>query len=63
MHAIRVGTSGWSYKDWVGPFYESGTDTGKYLASYAQHFDVVEVDSTFYLFRTSRADQLRYTLR
>lgn len=48
MPAIRIGTSGWSYKDWVGPFYEKGTPQGEFLASYSRHFDIVEVDSTFY---------------
>jgi uncharacterized protein YecE (DUF72 family) len=46
--AIRIGTSGWSYDDWVGPFYPAGTQPGDYLAYYGQHFDVVEVDSSFY---------------
>ncbi len=48
MHAIRIGTSGWSYKDWVGPFYEPGTKAAEYLARYGRHFGIVEVDSTFY---------------
>jgi uncharacterized protein YecE (DUF72 family) len=48
MNAIRIGTSGWSYKDWVGPFYEPGTAQGDYLAWYGQRFEIVEVDSTFY---------------
>jgi hypothetical protein len=46
--SIRIGTSGWSYDDWVGPFYPAGMKPGDYLPCYAQHFDVVEVDSTFY---------------
>jgi uncharacterized protein YecE (DUF72 family) len=45
---VRIGTSGWSYDDWVGPFYPVGTKPGDYLRHYAQHFDIVEVDSTFY---------------
>ncbi len=45
---ILIGTSGWSYDDWVGPFYPAGTRPGDYLSFYARHFDVVEVDSTFY---------------
>lgn len=45
---ILVGTCGWSYKDWVGPFYPQGTPAGDYLAAYARHFGVVEVDSTYY---------------
>ena len=47
-HAIRVGTSGWSYDDWVGPFYPQGAGKHDYLAHYASRFDLVEVDSTYY---------------
>jgi uncharacterized protein YecE (DUF72 family) len=48
MNVIRIGTSGWSYDDWVGPFYPPGTAQADYLACYCSRFDVVEVDSTFY---------------
>jgi uncharacterized protein YecE (DUF72 family) len=47
-HEILVGTSGYSFADWVGPFYPSGTKSGDYLAFYARHFNVVEVNSTYY---------------
>jgi uncharacterized protein YecE (DUF72 family) len=43
-----TGTSGWSYKDWVGPFYPPGTPEKKFLEFYATKFPGVEVDSTFY---------------
>lgn len=45
---IRLGTSGWSYKDWIGPFYPAGTTAARYLAIYTQFFDTVEIDATFY---------------
>ena len=45
---VRIGTSGWAYKDWVGPFYADGTCAADYLPQYAETFSVVEVDSTFY---------------
>ncbi len=45
---IRVGCSGWSYPDWEGPFYPPGTAAGDYLEWYADRFEVVEVDSSFY---------------
>ncbi|MGD9495322.1 MAG: DUF72 domain-containing protein [Armatimonadota bacterium] len=45
---IRIGTSGYSYDDWVGPFYPDGTDKREFLSYYAQHFDCVEVNYTFY---------------
>ncbi len=46
--SIRIGTCGWSYKDWVGPFYPTGLAPADYLPYYAERFPVVEVDSTFY---------------
>jgi uncharacterized protein YecE (DUF72 family) len=48
MPTIRIGTSGWSYKDWTGSFYPPATRPGDYLSFYASRFDAVEVDSTFY---------------
>ncbi len=45
---MSVGTSGWSYKSWRGPFYRSAGDSSRWLASYAQHFATVEVNTTFY---------------
>jgi uncharacterized protein YecE (DUF72 family) len=48
MGEVRVGCSGWSYKDWVGPFYPEGTSPGTMFTSYAQGFDTAEINSTFY---------------
>src|SRR5258707_4146087 len=45
---VRVGTSGYSFPDWVGPFYPPGTRSGDFLSYYSRHFDVVEVNSTYY---------------
>jgi uncharacterized protein YecE (DUF72 family) len=45
---LRLGTSSWSCEDWVGPFYPPGTAPADFLSAYAQHFDAVEVDSTYY---------------
>jgi uncharacterized protein YecE (DUF72 family) len=45
---LLVGTCGWSYPDWVGPFYTPGTRSGEMLERYARVFDTVEVNSTFY---------------
>ena len=45
---IRIGTSGWSYKDWTGPFYPDGCAPKDRLTHYATRFDCVEVDSSFY---------------
>ena len=48
MYPIQIGTCGWSYKDWAGPFYPDGLPAGEYLAHYAARYSAVEVDSTFY---------------
>jgi uncharacterized protein YecE (DUF72 family) len=48
MHPVRVGTCGWSYKEWSGVFYPEDTSPGEYLSHYAERYPVVEVDSTFY---------------
>jgi uncharacterized protein YecE (DUF72 family) len=45
---IHLGSQGWNYEAWVGPFYPAGTRPAAYLATYARAFDTVEVDSTFY---------------
>ena len=39
---------GWSYEDWVGPFYPIESKPKDFLPFYSRVFDVVEVDSTFY---------------
>jgi uncharacterized protein YecE (DUF72 family) len=54
---IYLGTQGWSYKDWVGSFYPPGTQPRDYLRRYAEVFDAVELDSTFY--GTPRAEMVR----
>jgi uncharacterized protein YecE (DUF72 family) len=45
---IWVGTSGYSYPDWVGPFYPEGTPSQRMLAYYTQRFPLVELNFTFY---------------
>ena len=45
---IRVGTSGYSFADLVGPFYPEGTPRGKMLDEYVHHFDAVEINSSYY---------------
>lgn len=45
---LRLGTQGWNYPAWVGPFYPSRTRAADFLTVYARAFNTVEVDSTFY---------------
>ena len=42
------GCSGWYYNHWVEKFYPKGLSKSKWLNYYAEHFDTVEVNSTFY---------------
>jgi uncharacterized protein YecE (DUF72 family) len=46
--ALYVGTSGFSYKEWKGPFYPEDLPVKRMLAYYAQRFRAVEINSTFY---------------
>lgn len=43
-----IGTMGFSYKQWVGPFYPDGLVSRQHLAYYAERFNALELDSTFY---------------
>jgi uncharacterized protein YecE (DUF72 family) len=43
-----VGTSGYSYKQWKGTFYPEKIAAADMLGFYAQHFETVEVNNTFY---------------
>jgi len=45
---ILIGTSGYSFPDWVGPFYPPATARGKMLEHYVLHFPAVEVNATYY---------------
>jgi uncharacterized protein YecE (DUF72 family) len=45
---IRLGTSGFSYKDWVGPVYPAGMPERDWLPFYAAQFSTVELNVTFY---------------
>jgi uncharacterized protein YecE (DUF72 family) len=45
---LRIGCSGWSYQDWIGPFYPKDAKPGDYLRVYSSIFDSVEIDSSYY---------------
>lgn len=45
---MRIGCSGWNYRDWRERFYPKGTPARRWLAHYATVFDTVEVNATFY---------------
>ncbi|MBV8065653.1 MAG: DUF72 domain-containing protein [Actinobacteria bacterium] len=44
---VRVGCSGWNYDSWKEPFY-AGRPPREWLELYAQRFDTVELNTTFY---------------
>ena len=48
MPSLYIGTSAFTAAGWEGTFYPPGTKPGDFLRYYAQHFNSVEVDSTFY---------------
>lgn len=57
MATFWVGTSGFSYKEWVGSFYPSDLPEPQMLRYYAQRFASVEINYTFYRLPTVRVLQ------
>jgi uncharacterized protein YecE (DUF72 family) len=45
---LHVGTSGYSYKEWKGPFYPKDLPAKQMLHFYGEHFRTVEINNTFY---------------
>src|SRR6201989_2175276 len=45
---VHIGTSGWHYKHWLGDFYPAKMKPSEMFAFYAEHFDTVEINNTFY---------------
>ena len=45
---IHVGTSGYSYKEWKGPFYPEDLPDKQMLQFYGERFRTVEINNTFY---------------
>ena len=45
---ILIGTSGYSYDDWVGPVYPPGTQKADFLRLYAAEFPAVELNFSYY---------------
>jgi uncharacterized protein YecE (DUF72 family) len=45
---LRIGTSGYQYDDWRGVFYPDALPKSRWFTYYAQHFDAVELNATFY---------------
>ena len=45
---LNVGTSGFSYKEWKGPFYPEKLPNKDMLAFYSERLPAVEINNTFY---------------
>lgn len=57
---IHIGTGGYSNPDWLGLLYPKGTKSTQMLAIYAQNFDMVELNTSFYHMPTSKTfEQMR----
>ena len=48
MATFWIGTSGYSYEEWKGPFYPAEITETEMLKYYAQRFSTVEINYTFY---------------
>jgi uncharacterized protein YecE (DUF72 family) len=51
---VLVGTCGFSYKDWIGPFYPERIKPAAMLPFYAERFPAVEIDSSYYGIPTAK---------
>lgn len=52
-----IGTSGWNYKHWRSVFYPAGVSQKRWLGYYAERFDTVEINGSFYRVPTEPAVQ------
>ena len=48
MERVRIGCSGWNYKHWRERFYPRGLPARSWFQYYAEHFDTVEINNSFY---------------
>ena len=53
--ALRIGTSGWHYDSWRGPFYPPDLKPKDFLAFYGERFATTELNNTFYRLPTTKA--------
>ena len=57
MARVLIGTSGWHYDSWRGPFYPRGLPIKAQLQYYASQFEAAELNGVFY--RTPTPDAVR----
>ncbi|MBN1410907.1 MAG: DUF72 domain-containing protein [Spirochaetales bacterium] len=48
MALVYIGTSGYSYSDWVGPFYPPGTQKNEFFDHYLNEFNFTELNFSYY---------------
>jgi len=52
---VRIGCSGYYYRGWAGRWYPKGLSARRRFVWYAEHFDTVEINASFYRFPTGSA--------
>jgi uncharacterized protein YecE (DUF72 family) len=52
---LRIGTSGWHYASWSGPFYPTTLKPADFLAFYQSRFSSVEINNSFYRLPSAEA--------
>jgi len=57
MSKVLIGTSGWTYDGWHGPFYPENLRKNDWLSWYATQFPTAEINGSFY--RTPSLDAVR----
>jgi uncharacterized protein YecE (DUF72 family) len=66
MSKVWIGTSGWTYDGWRGPFYPEEVRKKDWLAWYATQFPTTEINGSFYRtpsLEAARADARRLPVR
>jgi uncharacterized protein YecE (DUF72 family) len=48
LQKVHIGTSGWHYKHWIGPFYPENLPKKDMLKYYIKHFSTTEINNSFY---------------
>jgi uncharacterized protein YecE (DUF72 family) len=55
VSTLRIGTSGWHYDSWIGPFYPADTRKKDLLRVYAERFSTTEINASFYRLPSEQA--------
>jgi len=55
MNTVRIGTSGWAYRDWNGPFYPEEVKAKDRLGYISRRFRTLEINASFYRMPTEAA--------